>query len=539
MAEAGGTSTQSGILYQNTWAALYLGRLLDPRPRSANEAVISVRVEAPNAVDDIVVTHTDGSQIFIQAKESLPTSGVIWSKLWNSFADQHETAKEECDRLVLAIGSWTNEIAILREICHRARGKISTNEWWSSLAKNHKKIAQKIIDALHVPSRDTVFAIAALTDVWVSTLEQLEEEKVPNFVPPSSIKSKMLFHVLRDMVGGMARVRATFFQADLLDRLQLENDISLHETPNWGLDRYRKSIKQLYGTLSVPGTDVSGPIDDMFLWLPLYNRTGEEKHRDFEEEDLRWRNKNIGRTFDLRSFPRNEPRRAIIDASAGFGKTTLLYAITHKLACDSVLVPAIISLDAMAEEKLPVHDYLNGTLNDAFGVGLDWMRLCEGGRAVIFFDGLDELSDSDRSWVVGTIALFEARFPHVSWLLTVRDGSALPKPLNAQRLDIDRLDNELVAALANSYQAGGASIPVERLMRHMEHHPDLAHLLRIPLFLALVLATVKPEDDLPSSRADLLETYLTILFAPERYKQMKNIGEEIDDLRDAAEYLAF
>ncbi len=37
MAEAGGTAIQSGIHYQNSVAALYLGRLLDPRQRTASD----------------------------------------------------------------------------------------------------------------------------------------------------------------------------------------------------------------------------------------------------------------------------------------------------------------------------------------------------------------------------------------------------------------------------------------------------------------------------------------------------------------------
>ena len=55
MAESGGTTTQSGIYYQNSIAALYLGRLVDSQPRSAIDRVVEVRVEAPEHEDDIVI----------------------------------------------------------------------------------------------------------------------------------------------------------------------------------------------------------------------------------------------------------------------------------------------------------------------------------------------------------------------------------------------------------------------------------------------------------------------------------------------------
>ena len=50
MSESGGTTTQSGIYYQNSIAALFLGRLVDPT-RAHNQRIDSVRVEAPGLRD--------------------------------------------------------------------------------------------------------------------------------------------------------------------------------------------------------------------------------------------------------------------------------------------------------------------------------------------------------------------------------------------------------------------------------------------------------------------------------------------------------
>ena len=56
MPEAGGTTTQSGIYYQNSIAALYLGRLLDLRSEiDGRPRITRVRIEAPDHVDDIVI----------------------------------------------------------------------------------------------------------------------------------------------------------------------------------------------------------------------------------------------------------------------------------------------------------------------------------------------------------------------------------------------------------------------------------------------------------------------------------------------------
>ena len=71
MVEAGGTATQSGIFYQHTIAALYLGESLDLRTPVGKPRIRSVRVEAPEHIDDVVITYDDHSTLFIQAKERL------------------------------------------------------------------------------------------------------------------------------------------------------------------------------------------------------------------------------------------------------------------------------------------------------------------------------------------------------------------------------------------------------------------------------------------------------------------------------------
>src|SRR5882724_5039094 len=106
MAESGGPTTQSGILYQNSIAALYLGRMLDETPRHAHEQVVEVRLEAPTHVDDIVVSYQDGHQAYIQAKENIQKQGKIWREVWQKFYSQFTSNlfDQHRDRLVLHLG---------------------------------------------------------------------------------------------------------------------------------------------------------------------------------------------------------------------------------------------------------------------------------------------------------------------------------------------------------------------------------------------------------------------------------------------------
>ena len=97
MPERGPTSNQSGIFYQNSVAALFLGRLCDPTERLASEAVVHIRVEAPQHVDDIVITFADSHKTYIQAKENIRVTDEAWGS-------SGPTLKTSFGVLILCVG---------------------------------------------------------------------------------------------------------------------------------------------------------------------------------------------------------------------------------------------------------------------------------------------------------------------------------------------------------------------------------------------------------------------------------------------------
>lgn len=137
MPERGGPTIQSGVLYQNSVTALYLGRLCDAVPRPHNKRIVKVRVEAPENVDDTVVTYANGHRIFVQAKENIRKSHGAWNTLWEHFGEQFQSPdfRRGQDRLRLHIGDVQDENRALRELCERTVGCENYMEWWSRLAK--------------------------------------------------------------------------------------------------------------------------------------------------------------------------------------------------------------------------------------------------------------------------------------------------------------------------------------------------------------------------------------------------------------------
>ena len=541
MPEAGGTATQSGILYQNTYAALYLGRLCDFRKRPRRDLVVEVRVEAPENVDDIVVTFADHHRIWVQAKENLSTTGPIWAKLWQNFEKQRwNPTFGENDQLHFVTSLPHAKHQDLREAAARAQGATSPQEWLRGLSKTMLEVAEDVRGLLSEARRDdtSLFALFSHLEVEVLALRQMERDEVVRWMPSSNVEPATLFTFLRDSIGGRARYRSVYKVTDLLDELALKHHVRVDEPHDYGITTYMETIRRATARVEIPGTRLSGDVENLFLWPTLRETSARDSSLDDSEEE-HWRLHIRPRgLINLKEFPDALFNRAAVIAGAGFGKTALLSAICHQLT-RSNRVPAQIPLPGLAESKASVIDYLSHSVNRRFNVNLPWETYCETGRAVVLFDGLDELTPRDRKRVASLVKDFGDRFPDVAWLITVRDHGALPPALDVKVLAIDPLSGDQSARFAYHYREAGCSLAPEALLERMENRPDLNALTRVPLFLALLMATSQEEGDLPDGRSGLLERYLHILFEPHEYKLAVDVSTSAIQLRETAELLAF
>jgi hypothetical protein len=512
MPEPGGPAAQSGMYYQNSIAALFLGRLCDMRPRPPRERVIEVRVEASEHVDDVVVTYADRHVDYIQAKEKLSTSGKVWKKLWHDFEAQRWNPQfGPEDHLVLVAGTCQRH-EDLKEICHRAGGTSDYQEWRARLTEKMSSLVDRIHTLLSPAHQDdeSVWALFSHLYIWpTTTLEQIERDEVPRWIPPSSTEPQTLFRLLRDKVGGHARYRQVFQASRLLEELLGEHSISVVEPPSSGVPAYREALARFYGRIEVPGTTMSGSVDELFLWPALHEVESDRTAATMSEEDAFYQ-VDLRGTIDLRHFPHMTLQRAVVVAGAGFGKTTLLAAITYYLTQSSWL-PALIRLPDLVESGDTVIEFLEQSVNRDFNVAVRWDHYCDSGRAVMLFDGLDELTPSDCPGILRLIHAFTSRYQQVPWLLTVRGSEAFPIPMETKVIGIETLRYEGIAAFTGAYQQAGSMVDVDYLLSQVHRHPDLRRLARIPLFLALLLATAEPSETLPRKRSGLLERYLHVM----------------------------
>jgi hypothetical protein len=536
MAEAGGPANQAGIFYQNSIAALHLGRMLDLRARLARHRILNVRVEAPEEVDDIVVSHGDGSRRFLQAKRTLALGTESWSKLWIAFWRQLQGIQPE-DRLGLLIGEPSTLATDLRACSQRTTDVLSDQEYQTRLTAAQRTLIDQVVHALAEFSCDRTSArlLFARLDVEIIPEDAVERDLAVPWMPETSIEPERLLSVLRDMVGGASRVRGNFDPATLRARLKDEHGIEIGEPGGWGTNHYRTVVSGK-AIIEVPGTGFAGPIESAFLW-PRASRYDKNHRPDFDDESPGSFFGIRSETVDLSLFPSADLHRVVVIAGPGFGKSALSTALAAA-AVQSGLLPAIVSIPELSRLDLEIMEFLETRLNKVFEVAIDWRVATDSGLLVLLLDGLDEISTDRRSVVLERIKTFSFRHPATPWLLTVRDAAALSAPTDARLIELEPLDRDAIRRFIALYRPGESDLP-EQMMRRIEAQPDLERLVRIPLFLAILVSSKLSLEQLPSSRTELLEQYLDILFRPEQFKFSEEDGIDPLILRTVAETVAF
>lgn len=538
MTEAGGPTTQAGIYYQNTVAALYLGRMLDLKARHPKGRVLNVRLEAPEEVDDIVCRMGDGSRHFIQAKLAISLGTDAWASLWRSFTRQLLNPNiADDDRLVLVMGEASALATNLRECGTRTTSAVDDNEYLGRLSNEQKRVVQSICDILEPDGHNLAFVrrVLSRTDIEVIPSSAIERDYAPQWMPDASALPERLLIILRDIAGGGSRFRASFEPAALRDTLKSEHDIDVTEPSGWGAVHYRTIIAGR-AVIEIPGTSVAKQINDSFPW-PKAIRYDRTRQADFDDETPRYVYGVRSDEVDLSLFPSPGLDRLIVIAGPGFGKSVLTTALAAKLAAQGQL-PVIVSIPELANLDVSIGDYLRDCINTEHEVTIDWMRAAESDLLILLFDGLDEVASDQRTVILERIKTFALRHPTTPWLITVRDAAALAAPTDALLVELKPLDDADIVRHIEFYRPDDSGLP-EQLRQKFNVRPDVLRLARIPLFLAILLATLKNSDEVPANRTELLEMYLELLFRPEQFKPSRADTVDTSFLRPIAEATAF
>ena len=334
----------------------------------------------------------------------------------------------------------------------------------------------------------------------------------------------------------LAGIRADAFSTRLIDVLNAieRHTAALSSRPNGRteasfLTSYRRHVVDQHGKLDPPDFERRRriPISDIYVSTGITEDVPPEPTMTTRLPDL-----PSLTVFDLAG----RLDRTVLLGDPGGGKTTATTVLMHRFGGDTAgRVPFLVTLREYAANDPPersVVGHIEHTLATFYQcpapAGLVDLLLLTG-RAVVIFDGLDELLDTSRRADVTTrVERFCAEYPHSPVLVTSRAVGYDQAKLDDHQFTSFRLGSfgeDQVAEYARKWFAQDPDAHPGDAEAFLTESASVSDLRSNPLLLSLMCILYRGEGSLPRDRAGIYEQCTNLLLR--RWDAWRRIHNEL------------
>lgn len=280
------------------------------------------------------------------------------------------------------------------------------------------------------------------------------------------------------------------------------------------------------------------------IFIPLYANPPvkkSERRDDGDEEMLREREK----AEDIEKLI-EEHEYLLIEGDPGSGKTTLVKHFSYSLIQDTDRLPVLIFLkdlksfecaglpaSAATAEKILSHYFSDDVTANGLDAGTV-RRFCNAGKAVLIFDGLDEIPRELRDLTAASFADFRAANGNCKTVFSGRphgvDGTAVNR-FGDRHVKILSLNTEQVEGFIRNWFCfiREADCEPEKTADDMiggiRTHQNISELTDNPLMLTAVCMLYYDGGELPEQRAELYKKFVRRLLSQRFPKDFEKVHE--------------
>ena len=247
-------------------------------------------------------------------------------------------------------------------------------------------------------------------------------------------------------------------------------------------------------------------------------------------------NSNPARIIDIWEFAK-EIDRAVLLGDPGGGKTTACHVLMHRHATDDQRrIPFLVTLREFSAKEPPersVVEHIEYSLETFYQLPAPVgavEQLLLAGKALLIFDGLDELLETSRRRDVSArIERFCAEFPLTSVLVTSRrigyDQARLDDHYQFSEYWLGGFAESQVKEFVNKWFAQESDARPGDADAFLSESESVRDLRSNPLLLSLMCILYRGEGSLPSNRAEIYQQCANLLFR--RWDSQRRIHQDL------------
>src|ERR1017187_10106515 len=315
-------------------------------------------------------------------------------------------------------------------------------------------------------------------------------------------------------------------------------------------ERYRTQVVQRHQFIQPPQLETGKkfPIDELYV-IPTFLRVSADKQQEAQ-------------AISIPEFLASTHRTVLL-GNPGGGKSTLALKLCHDLASryderllnNRLLTPILVVLREYGAQKkaepCSIMQFIEGQSSHRYQVAppsgaFEYLLL--NGRAMVIFDGLDELLDTSyRQEISADVESFCSLYPSVPALVTSREIGYKQAPLDSKQFTLLRIapfDGHQVADYATKWfsiddelDRGECARKTKAFMTESALATDLRS---NPLMLGLMCNLYRAEGYIPRNRPEIYEKCSLMLF--ERWDKARGILVPLpfeEHIKPAMRHLAY
>ena len=290
---------------------------------------------------------------------------------------------------------------------------------------------------------------------------------------------------------------------------------------------YGQKMQRLYGTIQILGQPKPVSLEGIYTAVSLLDRptalsryTVAEMQAEFTERDSRYfhagdENK---RRDGLEMV--KEGQNLFVLGKPGAGKTTFLKHVALRgVGGELGRVPIFVGLKQLSDSGLSVFDFVVNEFDVCdFPDAADYLgRLLKAGKAILLFDGLDEVNvaDEERARLIMDVEKFTRKYDRCQRLITCRLASNDYSFQNYTYVEMADFNEGQIREFVVKWFSGDDKQRERRDLFLSEldkaESEGLRELARVPLLLALLCLGFEETLKLSSRRAELYQEALDAL----------------------------